>query len=57
VPINGWEAIDMAYSVGITALMGVLLGFLAGLFAFKVKSRWCPRCGAFTLPERPGKSS
>ncbi|GGM61765.1 hypothetical protein GCM10011608_53630 [Micromonospora sonchi] len=26
----------------------VLLGFLAGLFAFKVKSRWCPRCGAST---------
>ncbi|GGM46291.1 hypothetical protein GCM10011608_33820 [Micromonospora sonchi] len=26
-------------------LSAVLLGFLAGLFAFKVKSRWCPRCG------------
>ncbi|MFY1670019.1 hypothetical protein ACN27G_08670 [Plantactinospora sp. WMMB334] len=25
-----------------------LLGFLAGLFAFRVKSRWCPRCGATT---------
>ncbi|WP_203855502.1 hypothetical protein [Plantactinospora mayteni] len=25
-----------------------LLGFLAGLFAFKVKSRWCPRCGTTT---------
>ena len=28
------------------ALVGcVLLGFAAGLFSFKVKSRWCPRCG------------
>ncbi|WBB49841.1 hypothetical protein O3597_05005 [Verrucosispora sp. WMMA2044] len=26
----------------------VMLGFLAGLFAFKVKARWCPRCGAST---------
>ncbi|MEO3926478.1 hypothetical protein ABGB07_21815 [Micromonosporaceae bacterium B7E4] len=25
-----------------------LLGFGAGLFAFKVKSRWCPRCGTTT---------
>ncbi|WP_204032870.1 hypothetical protein [Micromonospora qiuiae] len=29
-------------------LGAVMLGFLAGLFAFKVKSRWCPRCGAST---------
>lgn len=28
------------------ALVGcALLGFAAGLFSFKVKSRWCPRCG------------
>lgn len=26
-----------------------LFGFLAGLFAFKVKSRWCPVCGAMTV--------
>jgi hypothetical protein len=34
------------------ALVGVaLLGFMAGLFAFKVKSRWCPTCGSkFTCP-------
>ena len=25
-----------------------LFGFLAGLFALKVKSRWCPRCGTTT---------
>ena len=26
----------------------LLLGFLAGLLTFKVKSRWCPTCGATT---------
>jgi hypothetical protein len=26
----------------------VVLGYLAGLFSFKVKNRWCPRCGAAT---------
>ncbi|MGW0434080.1 hypothetical protein ACWDV4_16265 [Micromonospora sp. NPDC003197] len=29
-------------------LGGLGPGFLLGLFAFKVKSRWCPRCGAST---------
>lgn len=27
----------------------VLLGFLAGLFSFKVKDRWCPTCGQTTV--------
>ncbi|WP_341716351.1 hypothetical protein QQG74_20330 [Micromonospora sp. FIMYZ51] len=38
-------------------LSGVLLGFLAGLFAFKVKSRWCPRCGeaTHTMPPAQGE--
>lgn|GEM_PF-1408261 len=27
---------------------GLMPGFLLGLFAFRVKSRWCPRCGATT---------
>ena len=31
----------------------LVLGFLAGLFAFRVKSRWCPQCGATTNAERP----
>ncbi|MGC9668949.1 hypothetical protein ACNTMW_20615 [Planosporangium sp. 12N6] len=33
-------------------LTGVaILGFAAGLFLFKVKSRWCPGCGSkFTCP-------
>jgi len=28
---------------------GLPLGFAAGLLAFKVKSRWCPRCGTSTI--------
>jgi hypothetical protein len=43
----------MGYATGAVALAGILLGFLAGLFSFKVKSRWCPYCGAPTLRERP----
>jgi len=36
------------------ALLGCgLLGFLAGLFTFKLKSRWCPHCGAWTSEARP----
>jgi hypothetical protein len=27
-----------------TAICG--LGFLLGLFAFRVKARWCPKCGS-----------
>ena len=26
----------------------MVMGYLAGLWSFKVKSRWCPRCGATT---------
>ena len=38
------------------SLVGVaLLGFLAGLFSFRVKNRWCPRCGASTLAGHPGE--
>ncbi|MDG4829327.1 hypothetical protein O7627_08410 [Solwaraspora sp. WMMD1047] len=29
---------------------GLVPGFLVGLFTFRVKSRWCPRCGEFTHP-------
>jgi hypothetical protein len=30
----------------------LLLGFLAGLLAFRQKSRWCPTCGAtFACPD------
>ena len=30
----------------VTVVLAVLLGFLAGLLSFKVKSRWCSICGA-----------
>lgn len=30
-----------------------LLGYLTGLFSFKVKSRWCPRCGELTTATIP----
>lgn len=36
--------------IAVTALMASILGFLAGLWSFKVKSRWCPRCGCTTYP-------
>jgi len=40
--------------LSIGALSGTaLLGFCAGLFSFKIKSRWCPRCGAPTFPHEP----
>jgi hypothetical protein len=29
-------------------ISALTLGFLAGLLSFKVKSRWCPQCGATT---------
>ncbi|WDZ87282.1 hypothetical protein [Micromonospora cathayae] len=32
---------------------GLVPGFLVGLLAFKVKSRWCPRCGEYTEPVGP----
>jgi NADH pyrophosphatase NudC (nudix superfamily) len=31
------------------ALAGAILGFLAGLLSFRVKSRWCPTCGDWTF--------
>lgn len=30
-----------------------LLSFAAGLFSFKVKSRWCPKCGTWTYCRQP----
>ena len=31
---------------GVLVSAAALLAFLGGLFAFKVKSRWCRTCGA-----------
>lgn len=39
--------------VVLVAIMSLAAGFAAGLFLFKVKSRWCPRCGYPTLPDCP----
>lgn len=38
-------------------LGGLLPGFLLGLLAFKVKSRWCPRCGESTHTMPPAGGS
>ncbi len=32
-------------------LTASLVGYLAGLWSFKVKARWCPRCGATTTSD------
>lgn len=29
-------------------ISALLVGCLAGLLSFKIKARWCPRCGATT---------
>ncbi len=39
--------------VAIAATSALLVGFLAGLISFKVKSRWCPHCGTTTTAEVP----
>jgi NADH pyrophosphatase NudC (nudix superfamily) len=31
--------------------MAAVAGFAAGLFSFRVKSRWCPSCGRLTKAE------
>jgi hypothetical protein len=32
-----------------TPYLLAVAGFLAGLFTFRLKSRWCPMCGATTV--------
>jgi hypothetical protein len=43
--------------VVIAATSTLLVGFLAGLISFKVKSRWCPHCGAMTTAEVPARTN
>ena len=39
-------------ALGVALLIaGAIVGFLAGLFSFRVKSRWCPSCGRTTRGE------
>jgi hypothetical protein len=35
----------VSWLFGIAVALAVVLGFLVGLFSFKVKTRWCPNCG------------
>lgn len=30
-------------------LAALMVGFIAGLLAFRAKSRWCPSCGGMTI--------
>ena len=40
----------------VTAVVGTLLGFLAGLLSFRIKARWCT-CGLVkTCPECSGRN-
>jgi hypothetical protein len=32
--------------IALVAIAALLLGFLAGLLAFRMKQRWCEHCGA-----------
>lgn len=34
--------------LALAVLSALLVGFLAGLLSFKVKTRWCPSCGSTT---------
>jgi hypothetical protein len=43
--------------VAIAATSALLVGFLAGLISFKVKSRWCPHCGAMTTADLPAPAT
>ena len=42
--LKAWKVAGMGYLVMV--VLATLLGYLAGLFSFKVKTRWCPSCGA-----------
>ncbi|MFI7079536.1 hypothetical protein ACIBO1_19750 [Micromonospora sp. NPDC049903] len=39
--------------VSVALFGGLVPGFLLGLFAFRVKSRWCPHCGGSTMSSPP----
>jgi hypothetical protein len=43
--------------VAIAATSALLVGFLAGLISFKVKSRWCPHCGSMTTADVPAATT
>jgi hypothetical protein len=37
----------------IAVVTALVCGFLAGLLSFRVKTRWCWRCGTTTSPHLP----
>ncbi|MEV4846825.1 hypothetical protein AB0K20_26845 [Micromonospora matsumotoense] len=43
----------MVSGVVVVVFGGLVPGFLVGLLAFRVKSRWCPRCGESTTAVHP----
>ncbi|GAB1693259.1 hypothetical protein KRM28CT15_50620 [Krasilnikovia sp. M28-CT-15] len=51
-PIHSLGLNDSAYvrrngmSLVIAVVAALVAGFMAGLFIFKIKRRWCPMCGA-----------
>ena len=45
--ISREDAPEDAMLIG-AVLSALVLGYVAGLWSFKVKARWCPRCGATT---------
>jgi hypothetical protein len=48
----------MSLDVFAAAVVGAfVLGFSAGLFLFRVKSRWCPDCGAWTHATGPVRAN
>jgi NADH pyrophosphatase NudC (nudix superfamily) len=42
--------------VAVAVLTALVVGFLSELLSFRVKSRWCPRCGSSTTLPSPYKS-
>ena len=52
VPQRGKDVADVLYGAVAGALV---IGFLAGLLAFRFKQQWCPACGVtLTCPESSG---
>ncbi|GGN68955.1 hypothetical protein GCM10010112_33940 [Actinoplanes lobatus] len=39
------------------AMVFLAVGFATGLCLFKIKSRWCPHCGATTVANVPEKGT
>ena len=44
------DIIEIFRSTTKESVMIMLIIAMAGLFSFRVKARWCPRCGGMTVP-------